>query len=316
MLISVVVIFYNQTQYVRRALRSVVQQTYSYLDIVVVDDGSDESIENEVNSFGDLRIRFFRKKNGGPASARNLGIKEACGQYVSFLDGDDVFLPRKIECMVELLERQRWPVCIAACGAYIVNAEKQFVGRVVPKSYGKGALINTALVRPSCGIYHADIFYEIGGFPEGLRSNEDGALNMVIAQRFPVICITEPLVLYQMDSTGLARQSLNDFNHAVSVMQERLNFTRPHMDVTKAALYKLRSHVNLLLGFLSNSNMAAARKWMTQVDKPILLRSVSGVLALVSIISGINFYLLARRIRRGLNRLLLLPVQARLRQYL
>jgi len=315
---SVVIIFYNQRRYVNRALRSALQQTYPNLDVVVVDDGSDENIEDAVAQFDDPRIRFFRKENGGPASARNLGIKEARGQYIAFLDGDDVFLPNKIECMVELLEQRGCPVCIAACGAYVVDAKKRFVGRVVPQSYRKGDLINTALVRPSCSIYHGDIFEKCGGFPEAkaLQGNEDGALNMVIAQNFPIICTPEPLVLYRMDESGLARKSLADFSRAVSVMQHRLDFASPHMDSDKALAYKQESYVHLLFGFLSSSNMEAARKWMPEVDKPILLRSVPGLLALLSVVSGANLYLLARRIRRGLSRLFLMPVQIRLQQYL
>ena len=105
MLISVVLTFYNQRIYVRRALKSVLQQTHAELDIIVVDDGSDENIESRVHEFSDDRVRFFRKENGGVSSARNFGIEKAHGMYIAFLDGADVYLPGRIKALWEFLRQ-------------------------------------------------------------------------------------------------------------------------------------------------------------------------------------------------------------------
>ncbi len=311
MLISVVVIFYNQKRYVNRALGSVIQQTYSNMDIIVVDDGSDENIEDAVAQFDDPRIQFFRKENGGPASARNLGIEEARGQYIAFLDGDDVFLPNKIEHMTALLRRRDYPVCVLTSDAYVVNEKNHFTGRIRSQEYVPGEIINTAVLRPSFALYHKEIFGKCGGFPETLKTGEDGAFNIIVTQHVPVFRVPEFLTLYRMTDSGLARQHLSDYEKAVDRTRARVDFVSAHVNAEPAAEYEQLAFRGLLYGFLSAGNLSAAKKWSNQVDA-----SVVGLLAKISIQSGANVYLFARRIRRGLSRLLLLPVQARLRKYL
>ena len=218
MLISVVLTFYNQRIYVRRALKSVLQQTHAELDIIVVDDGSDENIESRVHEFSDDRVRFFRKENGGVSSARNFGIEKAHGMYIAILDGDDVYLPGRIKTMLEFLRQNGYPICLATCGAYIFVKNGHFIGRVRPHDYPVGDIINSSLVRPSCTMYHCDVFTRLGGFPEHLKSNEDGALNSIAAQFFPIYSVDQSLVLYQSDNSGLARRDLDIFDNAVKVL--------------------------------------------------------------------------------------------------
>jgi glycosyltransferase involved in cell wall biosynthesis len=98
-LVSVVVPVYNRAGPLAEAVRSCIGQTWRPLEIVVVDDGSTDDVRTALRPFGD-RVRLLRKENGGVASARNLGVAQAHGDFVHFLDSDDLLTPRAVESKV------------------------------------------------------------------------------------------------------------------------------------------------------------------------------------------------------------------------
>jgi glycosyltransferase involved in cell wall biosynthesis len=308
MLISVVVIFYNQAEYACRVLTSVISQCYLKLDIVVVDDGSIDGIKEEVERFSDQRIRYFPKPNGGAASARNYGVRQALGDYIAFLDGDDVWLPNKILRQVDFLFNRKWPVCVVTSGHYVVTPRGRIIDRRGQRSDSAGRVRPDCDLYPSCLMYHRSILEEFGGFPESLKINEDGALNVVLAQKYPIYCISEPLVLYRMDDQGKARRSLSDFYSAVSVMEQRLAIVGHVMGADLMNSYTIRSKTNLLMGFLSCNNMEAAKKWFDEKFDEIDLKSLSGIIAFLSVKINVNVYLVLRILLSSLKMAFFFPV--------
>lgn len=103
-MISVVIPLYNKELSVAGTLRSVLAQTYTDFEVIVVDDGSTDGSASVVESFADNRIRLIRKTNGGVSSARNRGIQEARGSHIAFLDGDDCWEPNYLEELVKLID--------------------------------------------------------------------------------------------------------------------------------------------------------------------------------------------------------------------
>lgn len=290
MKLSVVIIFYNQAAYVRRALASVFSQTYENLDVVVVDDGSNDDTAAEISRFADCRIRFFRKENGGAASARNFGVREARGDYVAFLDGDDLFLPTKIERFVDFLSQKDWPVCVVTSGHYVISRQGFVVDRRNSPMDSTGNVHPFSEMYTSCSVYHRETIERFGGFPENLRINEDGALNAQISQRYPVYALAEPLTYYQVDNFGKARRSLQDYDWAVSVMEDRLRVVAQECDSQMMNEYRRLSERNLFYGFLSCGNMGAAKRWYMQVAGNIDSLLLIHKLAVYSVRSGINGY--------------------------
>ena len=98
--VSVVIPAYNAEEYIAETLDSVLSQNYSDYEILVIDDGSTDHTGEVLAHYGD-RIHLFQKPNGGPASARNLGLKHARGRYIAFLDSDDLWHPEKLARQVE-----------------------------------------------------------------------------------------------------------------------------------------------------------------------------------------------------------------------
>lgn len=103
-LVSVIINNYNYDRFLTEAINSVLNQTYPFVEIVVVDDGSTDRSKEIISSYGN-RVISVLKQNGGQASALNEGIKISSGELIFFLDSDDIFLPTKIEEMVELFEQ-------------------------------------------------------------------------------------------------------------------------------------------------------------------------------------------------------------------
>ncbi len=105
-LFSVIIPVYNRAGPLARALKSVLAQTCKDFEIIVIDDGSSDNTKHVVDSFADPRIHFFEQENKGASAARNAGIDLARGNYVAFLDSDDVFLPHHLVSMKYLLAGQ------------------------------------------------------------------------------------------------------------------------------------------------------------------------------------------------------------------
>lgn len=104
-LVSVIIPTYNRADLVVRALDSVTQQTYKNLEIIFIDDASTDNTEVVIKAIDDFRIRYIRHQtNEGGAKARNTGIEAATGEYIAFLDSDDVWLPKKIEWQVAAID--------------------------------------------------------------------------------------------------------------------------------------------------------------------------------------------------------------------
>lgn len=104
---SVIIPTYNRDMFIERAINCVLNQTYMDLEVVVVDDESTDNTREIVNGINDDRVKYFYKKNGGCSSARNYGIKHSKGEYVAFLDSDDLWDPAKLEKQVAVLESEK-----------------------------------------------------------------------------------------------------------------------------------------------------------------------------------------------------------------
>ena len=102
--VSVIIPTYNRAALVCKAIDSVLEQTFSDYEILVIDDGSTDGTESAVAGYGQ-RVRYFWQENRGMSAARNRGIDLARGEYLALLDSDDLWMPFKLELMVAVLDR-------------------------------------------------------------------------------------------------------------------------------------------------------------------------------------------------------------------
>lgn len=127
-LVTITIASYNNAQYIERCIKSVVRQSYSNLDILIVDDGSkDDSLAIIEKYKEDKRVRILTKENGGLSSVRQLGLERAEGDYISFIDADDYLAPTYVERMLGKIEEDQSDICL--CGTRFEDME----GNYLPK---------------------------------------------------------------------------------------------------------------------------------------------------------------------------------------
>jgi glycosyltransferase involved in cell wall biosynthesis len=195
-LVSVVIPAYNAGAFIEEALQSVLGQTYSNLEVIVVDDESTDDTRARVAAFG-ARVTLIPQANAGAAVARNTGIRYSHGKYLAFLDADDIWLPSKVARLVDALERS--PEAGAAYHGYVAMDEGgAVVGQpVLPAHDGDvlEPLLLGCFFGPPMVMIPRACLDRVGGFDPELRLGEDWDLFLRIALAgLPVRCVPEILV--------------------------------------------------------------------------------------------------------------------------
>lgn len=205
-LVSAIIATYNRADTVCKAVVSILEQTYSNLEVIVVDDGSTDDTQSVLKSFGE-RIRCITQENSGPAAARNRGIAVSRGKILSFLDSDDLWKPTKIERQVVLLQRAGPSVPCCLCNTTLQFASGRVttafeVAPIVP-AFGEGIWTNAAeIFATRCIMFNQavairrEVLEKVGGFDESLWSLEDYDLALKLSIEGPWTFIREPLVVW------------------------------------------------------------------------------------------------------------------------
>jgi glycosyltransferase involved in cell wall biosynthesis len=189
--ISVVIPLFNKRETIKRTINSVLFQTHNPLEIIVVNDGSNDDSPSVVQTFESPLIKIIHQKNSGVSAARNKGIREAKGELIAFLDADDIWKPEYLKTILKL--RQKFP----NAGAYATSYERvsnagNFVLKVknkkLPAPPWEGIIKNYFDINSSMPILCTDtmvvpkiIFERIGGFLENIHRGEDREMWVRIA---------------------------------------------------------------------------------------------------------------------------------------
>ena len=143
-LISVIIPFYNEKIYFDDCINSVLNQSYKNLEIIIINDGSDQICFDQLNQLAEKfpkLINVFHKKNEGVASARNYGIKKASGKYISFIDADDRWLPNKIEHQIEIIKKKNLKFIHGSY--FILDSEERVMGKFLSNKISYSELMKS-----------------------------------------------------------------------------------------------------------------------------------------------------------------------------
>src|ERR1051325_3486936 len=123
--ISIVIPFYNRIEWTKEAIQSVLLQTFQDFEIIVVDDGSEREYRKTIEEL-DNRIIYLRQENRGVSAARNVGIHQSSGEFIAFLDSDDLYLPEKLTLQLAMMKEN--PDLLLSHTSYIqVDQEEKFL---------------------------------------------------------------------------------------------------------------------------------------------------------------------------------------------
>ena len=175
-LASVIVPAYNVAPYIEQAIRSVLTQTTSDLEVIVVDDGSTDTTARAVESIQDDRLTMIRKENGGCASARNAGFAASSGEFVAFLDGDDYWLPNMIERQMELFGNLLDVDLVFSLSCVVDDRDRSY-GLMKPGSYRAFSFQDLVIENPvgngSSAVMRRRAMESAGPFDESLLASSD-----------------------------------------------------------------------------------------------------------------------------------------------
>lgn len=209
-LVSVVIPTYNRSSVIGHTIEDVLKQTYSNLEIIIVDDGSTDDTEAVLQRFGNS-IRYVKQENAGPAAARNRGIEIARGEIIAFQDSDDLWHPSKIERQVRLLEDAGPAVPCCLCNTTLCFADGRvttsFRNAPIDPLIEEGIWTNPAAVLTTRFILfdqavaiRAAVLRKTGGFDTTLKYLEDYELPLRLALEGPWAFIRTPLATWRQGS--------------------------------------------------------------------------------------------------------------------
>lgn len=204
---SVIIPLFNKAPYVRKALESVMSQTYRNFELIIVDDGSTDNsstiCEEYLSRHSILDFRLIRQANSGVAAARNNGVAASHGDYVAFLDADDWWEPTYLEEMARFIDL--YPEAgLYGCDYYYVKNGR---AKIIPKNaegyidYCKVYAECKAMpIHPNGAIIPRKVFDEVGGFDTRIKMGEDFIMFMQIVWKYKVAFLNKQLVYFNQDA--------------------------------------------------------------------------------------------------------------------
>ena len=227
---------YNAAPFLEQAIRSVLEQAGPRLELIVVDDGSTDNSVAVAESLGPA-VRVLHQQNRGPAAARNRGVQAAKGEFVAFLDADDVWLPRslarRLRCFADdsqiglvygdfkywhpaRVGSQAWQSVPWLREVSIVKAQES--GWLYPE------LLLDSLICTITVVMRRSVFDAVGGFDESLRTGEDYDLWLRVAQDWRCVRLDEPVAWYRLHKGGTTRVPREDCNQYQVVLRSMERF--------------------------------------------------------------------------------------------
>lgn len=195
-LVSVIIPTYNRRNFLEQAIQSVFSQTYPYVELIVVDDGSTDETSTLLDEFKE-RLTVLRQSNQGVSAARNRGIRAAGGEYICFLDSDDYWKPSKLEMQLDFFKNHpEIEICqteeIWIRSGVRINPKKRHRKRegdlYIPS-------LELCLISPSAVMMRAALFEKVGLFDERLPACEDYDLWLRISHNHPIGLVKTPAIV-------------------------------------------------------------------------------------------------------------------------
>lgn len=211
-MISVIIPTYNSTKYIGEAINSVLRQTITNYEIIVVDDGSTDNTKEIIdNNFP--QVRYFYIPHQGVSRARNYGIERARGEFIAFLDADDLWLPEKLEKQIGVFNSDQELMLVFTEHRFfdsngIREATFSKKERLMKGDVVKNIFLYSHVALPTVMV-RKNVFQEIGYFDENLNVAEDDNLWIRIALKFRIQLLDEVLVHCRMTENSLSRTTSN-----------------------------------------------------------------------------------------------------------
>lgn len=196
--VSVIIPTFNRAHLVKKAISSVLGQTYRDLEVIIVDDFSKDNTSEIISEIKDERLKYVKHaQQKGASEARNTGVAASNGTYLAFLDDDDEWFPEKLQLQMDLFQEKPETGMIYTGYFYIDAKSKKTIREFKPKKKG---FLDDQLLEKNCvgttstAVIKRECFIAVGGFDNKLRGCQDWDLWIRLAKQYPIDFIAKPLV--------------------------------------------------------------------------------------------------------------------------
>ena len=269
---SIVIPVYNKEKFVAKTLKSVLSQTFSDFEIIIVNDGSNDNSEAIIQTFQDDRIQFYSKKNEGVAIARNFGIEKATADYICFLDADDYWFPNFLETMHQFIAKLPEQMIFASAIEIETKNKVILAHYSIPKKSDFEIVNFFDASQKECVLWtssiciHKDVFEKVGTFDTKIKHGEDTELWIRIGLQFPIVFIRKILARYVYDESSISRNSNYFF--------ERYTFNKYASEEKQNAALKKYMDLNRFSAVIK-CNLNGDRKRAQEIYAEIDLKKLS-----------------------------------------
>jgi glycosyltransferase involved in cell wall biosynthesis len=243
--ISVIIPAYNCAETINETIDSVLSQTFIDFELLIINDGSTDATLNVISQVKDLRIKVFSYTNAGGNVSRNRGINHAVGEFISFLDADDIWTPDKLATQLQAL-KENPTTKVAYSWTDYIDENGKFVSSGTHISLNGNVyeqlLVKNFLENGSNPLICKDALLAVGGFDESLVAGQDWDMWLRLAREFNFVAVPYVQILYRISanslSCNLARQEkacLQVLNKAYTTSPESLQYLKAY---SFANLYK------------------------------------------------------------------------------
>lgn len=284
--VSVTIPTFNCARFLVRAISTALSQTYTDYEIIVVDDGSTDGTRDVVAQFGD-RVQYLYQPNGGLSSARNLALSRASGEFIAYLDADDMWYPHKLERQVAFLDAHKEcglvhsdVTIISDTDDVICYRANQETLREVPEGYCTLDLLRRCHIQVPTVLERRNCIERVGNFDERLKTAQDYLHWIRIAtEGWAIGYIAEPLAMYRRTASSLSsspRRVLEDFVIIFEALAAEkslvLKYGQEATDIIRSRLYAARRELAYLdrqEGWTGNSvrhTVSLVRQWPLRAE--------------------------------------------------
>ncbi|MBD0300672.1 MAG: glycosyltransferase [Tolypothrix sp. T3-bin4] len=222
-LISVIIPVYNGEITIQETIESVLNQTFTDFELIVIDDGSQDSTLQIVSTIQDPRIKVFSQPNAGVSTSRNRGLSHATGEFISFIDADDLWTPDKLETQLKALQENPKAAVAYSWTDYIDESSQPLQGSgymsVNGDVYAKLLLIDF-IGSGSNPLIRRYALTEVGGFDQSMTPSEDRDLWLRLAARYHFVAVPSPQILYRQSANSASTNILRMEKSSLRVIEQ------------------------------------------------------------------------------------------------
>jgi glycosyltransferase involved in cell wall biosynthesis len=286
--VSVIIPAYNSEKTIKETIESVLNQSFTDLELIIINDGSQDSTLEVITQISDSRIKVFSFPNAGGNVSRNRGLHLAVGEFVSFLDADDLWTPDKLQLNalqenVTAKVAYSWTDYIDENGEFILSGKRVNVNENVYENL----LLNNFLENGSNPLICRKALITLGGFDESLSAAQDWDMWLRLASKFNFICVPSVQILYRISANSVSSNLIRQEKACLQVL-ERAYKERPSLqdatlttiknswNISLANLYKYLTCKALQKPFTRQKGLASARfLWKYFIHDPSKLKNIN-----------------------------------------